>query len=57
MTEPTPRSLPEWCCSVLGTLAGAAVRRGTTCRELFVFVQGRYGFRSVVEEKGWNVQR
>ena len=35
-----PRSLPEWCCSVLGTLAGATVRRGTTCRELFVVLCG-----------------
>ena len=27
---------PVWCCSVLETLAETAVRRGTTCSELFV---------------------
>ena len=39
-----PRSVPEWCCGVLGTLAGAAVLRGTTCRELFVVRCGSIRF-------------
>ena len=32
----TQHSWPVWCCSMLETLAETAVRRSTTCRELFV---------------------
>ena len=36
MTGTQRHCWPEWCCSVLETLAETAVRRGTTCSELFV---------------------